>query len=382
MTARGRALLMLAGMAVLVAGWVGFVTRWSGPAGAGPERARFGVAGAQATNLGAFQDQLLIWAPGGLSPREVGVVRDSTSVAAISAVRTGLLAVASGRRGHPVVPVEAMAVDPEAYAAAVGKPGRRLAAMLDRGVVLSRTGARLRGLQLGRRLLLASGRPLRVSGVVDDALLGGYEVAMDRFDGRRFGVTRTAYLLVRPRGKAAATEAAVRGLLRRRALRFAEAGKRPVVRGGDPVLPLAAVKARFGEFALPSLGGGGPDPTWTRANLVTGEVPLLGRVRCHRLVIGDLAAAMTELQRQRLGGLVDAAASRRHGGCWSRAAVRDRHGRLSRHAWGIAVTLDPAGRGAAADQRLVRVMAGHGFAWGGQWLRPAGGSFEWVGAGA
>jgi hypothetical protein len=119
MTARGRALGILLGLAVFVAGWVAFVIQWSGPAGSGPGGRGFGVAGAQVAGLGAFQDQLLIWAPGGLSDREVGLVRDSTRVAAISAVRTGLLPVASGRRNrYRVVPVEAMGVDPGAYAAA------------------------------------------------------------------------------------------------------------------------------------------------------------------------------------------------------------------------------------------------------------------------
>ena len=132
MTARGRALAILTGLSVLVAGWVVFVAKWSGPAGIRPRG--FGVAGARVAGLGAFQDQLLIWTPGGLSEREVGLVRDSTRVAAISAVRTGLLPVASGRRdGYRVVPVEAMGVDPAAYADAAGPPGRRLAGMLDRG---------------------------------------------------------------------------------------------------------------------------------------------------------------------------------------------------------------------------------------------------------
>jgi hypothetical protein len=36
--------------------------------------------------------------------------------------------------------------------------------------------------------------------VVDDALLGGYEVALDRNLARGYGIRRTAYLLVKPRG--------------------------------------------------------------------------------------------------------------------------------------------------------------------------------------
>ena len=381
MTARGRALAILTALSVFVAGWVVFVARWSGPAGAGPDRG-FGVAGARAAALDAFGDQLLIWAPGGLSEREVGLVRDSTRVAAISAVRTGLLAVASGRRGsYRVVPVEAMGVDPDAYGAAAGRAGGKLASMLDRGAVLSRTGAGLRRLRPGGRLRLAGGSSLRVTGVVDDALLAGYEVALDRDVSGRYGVRRASYLLVRPRGPLTGLEAAVRGLLKGRPVQFALAADRRFLRGEDGALPLSLVKARFGEFALPSLRRGGPDPGWTRSNLVTRRVPVLGRVRCHRMVVEDLAAAMGDLQRRKLDGLVDAAEVRRRGGCWSRRLLRGRDGRLTRYAWGTAVAFQaaspPAGR-PALDQRVLKAMAGHGFAWVGH----GGAHFEWVGAGA
>jgi D-alanyl-D-alanine carboxypeptidase len=101
-------------------------------------------------------------------------------------------------------------------------------------------------------------------------------------------------------------------------------------------------------------------------------------VTCHRLVIGQLAKAMAELERQRLGGLVDVAGFHRRGGCFSPRLVRDPPGgKLSRHAWGIAVTLE-----AAPDERLVQIMARNGFTWGGNFAHPDGTHFEWVGAGA
>jgi D-alanyl-D-alanine carboxypeptidase len=372
MTARGRALAILTGLAVFVAGWVAFVSHWSGPVGQG-----IGVAGARAADLDAFRNELLVWAPGGFSEREVGKVRDSTRVAAISAVRTGLLSAASRRR-HGVVPVEAMGVDVNAYTAAAGRPGRRLSTMLPKGAVLSRTGARLRRVKSGGRLRLAGDRAVAVSGVVDDALLGGYEVAMDRNLARRYGIRRAAYLLVRPRGPVEGLQKELRRLLRGRTLRFVTPGDRPFVRGGDGVLPLAQVKARFGEFALPSLRSGRPDPAWMRANLVTRRLPVLGRVRCHRLVVDDLGKAMHDLQRQGLRGLVDVAAFRRQGGCFRTRLLRDaRGGKLSRHAWGIAVELE-----VTPDERVIAAMARHGFTWGGTFARPDPTHFEWVGRGA
>jgi hypothetical protein len=377
MTARGRGLAILTGLAVFVAGWVVFVSAWSGPAGAGPE-GRGAVAGTRAADLDAFRNQLLVWAPGGFSEREVGRVRDSTRVAAISAVRTGTLAAASGRHTYRVIPLETMAVDTNAYTSATGKPGRKLATMLPKGAVLSRTGAKLRKVKSGGKLRLDGNHTLRVSGVVDDALLGGYEVALDRTVASNYGIRRTAYLLVRPRGPVDGLQAEIRRLLKGRAVRFVTPGDRPFVRGGDGLLPLSQVKARFGEFALPSLHRGWPDPAWARANLVSRRVPILGQVRCHRLVVGDLAKAMADLERQGLRGQIDAAEFRRQGGCWSPQLLRDPNGgKLSRHAWGIAIELKVTG-----DERLIKTMARHGFVWGGGFARRDVTHFEWVGQGA
>jgi hypothetical protein len=209
---------------------------------------------------------------------------------------------------------------------------------------------------------------------------------MDSDLARRYGISTASYLLVKPRGPRQDFEVAMRGLLLGRAIRFRDPDDQQFLRGGNGGLPLGLVKVRFGEFAVPSLHRGQPDPAWTRANIVTRDLPLLGRVSCHRLVIDDLAAAMADLQKQRLGGLVDAADFQRRGGCWSRRLQREGDGRLSRHAWGIAVALNvaanPPGRRPVTDQRLVKAMARHGFTWGGRWLRPNGGHFEWVGAGA
>src|SRR4029450_6999088 len=99
---------------------------WTRRAAAGAWGRGAGVAGARAAELDVFRNQLVIWAPGGFSDREVGRVRDSTRVAAISAVRTGTLPGSSGRSGYRMVPLETMAVDTNAYATAAGRPGRNM----------------------------------------------------------------------------------------------------------------------------------------------------------------------------------------------------------------------------------------------------------------
>src|SRR4029453_3939239 len=197
MTARGRGLAILTGLAVFVAGWVAFVSAWSGPAGAGPE-GRGAVAGTRAADLDAFRNQLLVWAPGGFSEREVGRARAPPGGGAISPVRPAPLAGASGRHTYRVVPLETMAVDTNAYTSATGKPGRKLATLLPKGPVLSRTGAKLRRVKTGAKLRLDGNHTLRVSGVVDDALLGGYEVALHHTAPRNHRIRPTAHLLVPP----------------------------------------------------------------------------------------------------------------------------------------------------------------------------------------
>ena len=56
---------------------------------------------------------------------------------------------------------------------------------------------------------------------------------------------------------------------------------------------------------------------------------------------------------------------------------------MSVHAWGAAIDINvannPLGAAPNQDARLVAIMAKHGFAWGGRFLRPDGGHFQWVG---
>jgi hypothetical protein len=377
MSARRRALVILGSLMVAMVSIALLLIAGTGTVDSQTARRGIHVAGTTVTNLALFRGEVLVWTGTSLSTTEVARVRDSSMVAAISAVRTGLLPVTSGRIDYPVIPVEAMAVDPDAYAGAVGPVGANLAGMLTRGVVLSRTGASLRKLKRSGHLRLTGGRSFTVSGVVDDQLLGGYEVAMDLEQGRKLGIDRVGYLLLRPRGTQAALEAAVRGLLHGSKVGFRHSGQVPWFRAGDGTLPLAQIKARFGEFAVSNLARPVPDAAWVRRNIVSQTIPVLGQVRCHRAIVNDLGLAMADVQAEGLEALVDAGAFRRGGGC---VPARAGSGGLGHQAWGIA--LDLAGAGSQVDRRVVAAMARHGFSWGGRWLRPEAARFEWVGAGA
>jgi hypothetical protein len=377
MAVRLRALLTFLCLMAAIAGLSFLLITGSGSVGTTAKPAS-AVAGTE-SDLSLFKGEVLVWADGGFSDAEVSRVLGSVRVAEISAVRTGLLPVAGRSADDPVIPVETMAVDPRAYASAVGRPGVRLGAMLGSGVVLSTSGAKLRGLRTGDQLELSGGRALQVRGVVDDRMLAGYEAAVNAERGKPLGVGRVRYLLVRPRGPLDALRTSLGRLLRGRQLAYLLPSDRPWFRGGNGTLPLAQLKLRLGEFGVPRLRDPAPDPAWQAANLASRSVPLLGDVRCHRLILDDLTAAMAEVARQDLTGLVSPSAFHGAGGCLE-AQVQPGRASLSSGDWGIGFDLSDGGKQDPRQlRRLVAVMARHGFAWGGRWLRPRPGHFEWVG---
>lgn len=121
-----------------------------------------------------------------------------------------------------------------------------------------------------------------------------------------------------------------------------------------------------------------PDPAWVSASIVSGEVPLLGTVTCHRVMLPALRGAMQQVVDEGLAASVDAGD---YGGCYvPRFIDRDPGRGLSLHTWGIAVDLNVQGNlpGTAGtiDPRVVEVMRAWGFAWGGDWREPDPMHFE------
>jgi hypothetical protein len=112
-----------------------------------------------------------------------------------------------------------------------------------------------------------------------------------------------------------------------------------------------------------------PDPAWVAANLRTEEVPILGAVTCHRVMLPQLRAALQEVVDS---GLADRIDPGDFGGCYApRFIAGDPSKGLSLHTWGIAVDLNVQGnlRGTPGDldRRVVDVFKRWGFAWGGDW---------------
>ena len=121
-----------------------------------------------------------------------------------------------------------------------------------------------------------------------------------------------------------------------------------------------------------------PDEAWVKASIATAEVPILGRVTCHRLLLPQLHAALSEIQRRGLSRLVDAGD---YGGCYvPRFIDRDPSRALSMHAFGLAVDLNVSsnqlGTGGDMEPRVVEILDRWGFAWGGRWSPPDPMHFE------
>jgi hypothetical protein len=121
-----------------------------------------------------------------------------------------------------------------------------------------------------------------------------------------------------------------------------------------------------------------PDPAWVGASIATGDVPILGQVTCHRVMLPQLRGALQEVVDT---GLSSAVHPTDFGGCYSpRFIGHDPARGLSLHTWGIAIDLNVSGNqvgtAGSIDPRVVRIFESWGFAWGGRWSVPDPMHFE------
>ncbi|HZA79194.1 MAG TPA: M15 family metallopeptidase [Acidimicrobiales bacterium] len=339
---------------------------------------------------------LLAWSRNGdqrgLDPGLEPAAAAAPDVSATSLVRAGNLDLVGSRsvEGAPVddlapgwaIPLDAVAVDPARHAEFIPIADRDAISTLGPGeAVLGRTSAELRRLGPGGVIELAAGQSVVVSSVVEDASIGGAELAVDVATGARLGLASPRYLLVAYDGDRPALENRLRAALARgTVVQFRGPGETPYLRQADAVLPQAQIKARFGEFSYRTTVGDAiePDPAWESESIVTREVPLLGQVRCHRGIIDALVGALTEIERAGLAALVHQAG---YDGCFVPRFVAGSDS-LSRHAWGaafdIGVSTNPTGVESAQDPRLVEIFRRWGFTSGDSWLIPDAGHFEYV----
>lgn len=112
-----------------------------------------------------------------------------------------------------------------------------------------------------------------------------------------------------------------------------------------------------------------PDRRWVRENIRTEQVPILGSVTCHKVMLVQLRAALREIVKS---GLASKIHRNEYGGCYyPRFIGRDPRRGLSFHTWGTAIDLNVPGnqRGSVGmiDRRVVAIFIRWGFNWGGTW---------------
>ena len=387
--------------------------RWGGPTGR-----RWGVTVAAATVAGALVGAavvgwgirrdtasvgiasapdvqvLLAWTPGSLEPGLAATAESASEVDAISEVQGATVDLIGSHDadGGPVdvlgagwaIPMDAIAVDPEAHAEFASVADRAAVAHLGPDeALLSQTSARLRGLSAGATIELAGSEELQVAAVVEDTTIGAAELAVDRATGRRIGIETPRYLLAAYDGDRAVVERTLRDAVAAEVpIRFRAPDETPFLRHGDAVLPPLRLKELFGEFRYrppgPETRAFDQEVAWQAEQLAERELPLIGRVRCHRDILDAFEGALRDLQARNLSELIDPEG---YAGCWNPRLVTA-GGDLSHHAWGVAFDINyddnPTGRPSAQDPRLVDVFEEWGFTSGEGWLVPDPAHFEYL----
>ncbi|MET0523883.1 MAG: M15 family metallopeptidase [Nocardioides sp.] len=132
---------------------------------------------------------------------------------------------------------------------------------------------------------------------------------------------------------------------------------------------VGTVADAVGVFNYTVIGGGriAPDPAWERTHIATEQVPILGAVRCNKLMLPQLRAALQEITDQ---GLADEIHPGEYAGCYYPRFIAGTT-TLSNHSFGLALDLNVPGnqRGTVGemDRQVVSIFKKWGFAWGGDW---------------
>jgi hypothetical protein len=226
--------------------------------------------------------------------------------------------------------------------------------------------------QLGSSLPVvpaAGGAPVGLRlGALATTGVPGIELLVDEGTGERLGLApSTAVLVAAPEG----TDPVVLAEQVRKAAGDGAQVDLLSPPAQSPVAFLTGSKAAkaFGAFSYRYFPDGTiqPDADWVRKNIVTANVPIMGRVTCHRLMVPQLRGALQDVQAAGLGHLL-----RTYDGCYvPRFIARNPDNSISLHTWGIAIDMDAStnyrGIRGTMDARIVTIFKRWGFRWGGDW---------------
>lgn len=108
-----------------------------------------------------------------------------------------------------------------------------------------------------------------------------------------------------------------------------------------------------------------PEAGWVNAHIRTETLPVIGQVRCHKVMLAQLRMVMLEIQRLGLSKAIYD-----YGGCYVPRYIAGKS-TLSNHSFGTAIDLNVQdnlrGVPGKMDRRVVAIFKRFGFAWGGDW---------------
>ncbi len=281
-------------------------------------------------------------------------------------------------------------------AAAIGGTlGVDVSSVLDaNSVVINQLTADMTGAEVGDVIDMqaANGgvQQFRISAVKPYAQIGGSELVLTTAGAIRLGATADTQMVVWGFPSRQAFDQAMidQGVTGRQDTK--------VSRSWDPVDPdgtlsTARTKQALGEpwYQFVSDDSIVMHPDWEAANLsptrilLDPSIPI--RARCHLRIVADLSAALADVAAAGLAGAIDVANANTYGGCFNPRFSRTsgQIGFLSRHAYGMALDTNTTSNCQGCTPRMncevVRIFRKHNFAWGGNFRRPDGMHFEWVG---
>ena len=319
--------------------------------------------------------------------------------AMMSSIRRGELVVQEAQAPGWAFPMAVTAFPPDVIR---GLMGRDMAGRVGgTSVVMGESSATFHDVEVGDTIRFGIGPfvTYTVGHIAADAEVGGTEIVMTVEQAARIGgAVDTRVVIFPPFDRTALTSALVAvGLLGNSVVRV-----RTTWDAFDPdsTLSLIETKEALGEFdidygSLTEAGWTAIDADWKAVSLPAERETYAGgiRARCHLAIRDALGAALTEVATRypwligsRPTG-IDVANTNQYGGCSIGLARFSRYGAavgtISRHSWGQAIDMSTVDNCQGCVPQfsclIVQTFRKYGFSWGGNYLRPDGMHFEWVG---
>jgi hypothetical protein len=143
------------------------------------------------------------------------------------------------------------------------------------------------------------------------------------------------------------------------------------------------IKKYFGKFDYEEGRKGRiiVDKKWIEKNIVCEELPIIGKIYCHKEVLFTLFRIFYRIENEGLTKEINVDDYKKSGGCWvTRHKCWDSSRGISTHSWGIAIDINvyknPYGKPPNQHPAVVSIFEKYGYYWGGRFAYTDGMHFE------